>query len=186
MGFYDVFGGGTGGRSPAPGVGGGVTPGQEPWKGPEPPTTITVQRKAKPLILAVSLSTGERLEFLAVMGAVLATGVAGQLDAMGFVQTTDGIVWVPNFGPIAGLDRLSIALENAGFDPTKCAVQTYIAAAVSGPSLIVHWRGHAQLAVRLVYGDVGNPKVYQGVHDLELSLASPMIFATEIKTFIGA
>ena len=185
MGFQDVFGGG-GGRSPAPGAGGGVTPGKEPWLGPEPPTTITVQRKAKPLILAVSLSTGERLEFLAVMGAVLATGVAGQLDAMGFVQTADGIVWVPDFGPVPGLDRLSIALENAGFDPTKCAVQAYVGAAVSGPSLTVHWRGQGQLAVRLVYGDVANPKAYEGVHDLGLSLASPMIFATEIKTFIGA
>ena len=183
MGFYDVFGGG--GRSPAPGAGGGVTPGKEPWLGPEPPTTITVQRKTKPLILAVSLPGPDRGEFLNRMGAILAAAVAGQLEG-GFVIDSTGIVWAPQFGAIPGLDRLSIALENAGFDPTKCAVQAYVGAAVSGPSLIVHWRSQGQLAVRLVYGNVANSKAYEGVHDLALSLASPMIFATEIKTFIGA
>lgn len=181
MGYRDVFGGGG---HPPP-VGGGVTPGKEPWLTPEPPTTITVQRKAKPLILAVSLLEADRVEFLNRMGAILSAGVAGQLEVGGFVIGSNGIVWAPQFSAILGLDRLSIALENAGFEPTKCAVQAYLGAAVSGPSLFVHWRGHGQLAVRLVYGGAANPKAYEGVHDLGESLRSPMIFATEIKTFIN-
>jgi hypothetical protein len=177
MGFIDVFSGhGTG-----PTTGGGVTPGQEPWLGSTPPTTVTISREPKPMILYAGIADAtEAALFLATMSAILAVrSGGGEVRAgTGIVQQEFGIRWYPDFGKM-NFGSLSIALENAGFDPTKCALQSYDPVS-SGPSGIVKYHGPSQLVVRLVHG----AQTYEGVHDTQLCLNSPMVFATEIKTFM--
>ena len=181
MGFSAVFSNPNSGQP----AGGGVTSGQEPWNAPVPSTTVTINRQAKPMVLLVSLPLAERQVFLERMASIMAQGVAGWYEGDGYVRGESGIVWVPATGPVEGLHRLSIALENAGFDPTRCAMQVYHGVAVGGSSGLVKWQRETQMAVKLVYGDPANPKEYQGVHNTDLALASPMVFATEVKTFCG-
>lgn len=181
--FQTVFGAGT---MPAP-VGGGVMPGREPWSAPTPPTTVTISRQPKPLILAGTLSPQNLATFLGAMANILARNCGSESfvaegDMPGVVVESGGIRWLPDFGK-HNFGAVSIALENAGFDPTRCAMQPFLNI-VGGISGVVGWKGHGQLAVRLVHRQEGNPQIYEGAHDLELSLASPMIFATEIKTFM--
>lgn len=180
MGYRDIFGGGS--RLP---VGGGVTPGKEPWLAPEPPTTVTISRQPKPLILAGSVDPQDLPQFLKAMATILARNLGSDAyadDQSSLVIEPSGIRWFPDFSKY-GFGGLSIALENAGFDPTKCAVQPFVSM-VGGVSGVVGWKGHGQMAVRLVHGSDANPQIYEGAHDLELSLASPMVFAAEIKTFM--
>lgn len=160
-------------------VGGGVTPGQEPWNGPTPPTTVTISREPKPMILYAALGAQQAAQFLAAMSAIMSrVSGGGEVWQSGVVEQQFGVRWYPNFGKM-DFGRLSIALENAGFDPTQCAVQPYDAVS-SGVSAIVKYHGPGQFVVRLVHG----AQVYEGVHDTALCLNSPMVFAQEIKSFM--
>jgi hypothetical protein len=181
-GFAAVFGNPHAG-SP---VGGGVTPGQEPWNSPTPTTTVTINRQPKPMILAGAVAPENLSMFLNTMAKILAPRLGGDAfveeGAVPGVIYDGGIRWLPDFGRY-NFGALSIALENAGFDPVRCALQPFLNV-VGGVSGHVGWKGHGQMAVRLLHGPVGNERVYEGAHDVELSLASPMIFAQEIKTFM--
>ena len=179
MGFIDVF------SVAAPPTGGGVTLGMEPWKSGENPTTVL--RPAKPFVLYGALTDEEASMFLQVMGDILARESGDMCAVRPDGTVTDpmsGIRWSPAFNKPDGIDRLSRALENAGFDPTRSAVQVYVAT-VGGASGSVHWRAERALVVRLLHGSVASPQIYQGRHSFDLAVASPMVFATEIKTFMG-
>lgn len=185
MGFQDVFGG----NRPLANTGGGVTPGQEPWNAPNPTTTVTISREPKPMILVGGLALNNNMKtFLDVMAQILARNLGSETFVLegpipGLVtDPSNGIRWLPDFSKY-NFGALSIALENAGFDPTRCAVQPFLNI-VGGANGHIAWKGHGQMAVRLLHGTMDNPQVYEGAHDLELSLASPMVFATEIKTFM--
>lgn len=176
MAFTDVFSGHAGLVT-----GGGVTPGQEPWNAPTPPTTITISREPKPLILYAGINDpAQAAAFLEAMAGIMARISTGEVrPGTGVVEQQFGIRYLPNFGKF-DFGRLSIALENAGFDPTKCALQPYDAVTTGSTSGIVKYHGPGQLVVRLVHG----AQVYEGVHDTALCLNSPMVFAMEIETFM--
>lgn len=183
-GFDEVFSN----RLPA-NTGGGVTPGKEPWLSDTPPTTVTISREPKPLILAGAVKPDDLPVFLNRMAAILAARLGSESFVVegvmpGVVRESSGIRWLPDFNKY-NFGSLSIALENAGFDPKRCAVQPFLNI-VGGISGHIGWKGHGQIAVRLVHGPVGgNQQVYEGAHDVDLSLATPMVFATEIKTMMG-
>lgn len=169
-------------------VGGGVTPGEEPWGASTSSTTVTISRTPKPMILAGAVRPQDLATFLNTMAGILARNLGSEAfvmeGAMPGVVTdpSSGIRWLPDFGKY-NFGALSIALENAGFDPRRCALQPFLNV-VGGISGHVGWKGHGQMAVRLLHGTVDNPKVYEGAHDLELSMANPMVFAAEAKTFM--
>jgi len=180
-GFAAVFS-----NRPGVSVGGGVTPGKEPWLSSTPPTTVTISREPKPMILAGAVSSQDLPTFLKAMATILARNLGSEAFAeegvMPGVVYGSGVRWLPDFTK-KNFGALSIALENAGFDPTLCAMQPFINV-VGGISGHIGWKGHGQMAVRLIHGPVGNQQVHEMAYDVDLALASPMVFAQEVKTFM--
>lgn len=180
MGFYDVF------TAPTIAVGGGVTPGQEPWKGRV--SVMPPPRNPKPLILYPALpGEQERALFAKQMAAIMARNCGESAfvrdDDYAVVESA-GIVWLADHAQ-KDFGRISLALDDRGFDPTRCAVQVYINVLVSGAAGMVHFRGRPDLIVRLVHGERGDEKLYEGRHDLGLVVSSPGIFAVNIATAMG-
>lgn len=171
-------------------TGGGVTAGKEPWVA-QPGQTTTVSRIPKPLITYGALDDQQAAQFLQTMGGVLARSLGDICFVRpegAVVDPQSGVRWLPdfsqyNFSP-CNFAKLSISLEDAGFDPTRCAVQVY-QSVVGGISGLVHFPSQRQMAVRLLYGPIENPQVYEGTHDANLVLFNengPRTFATEVKT----
>lgn len=183
-GFNDVFENPNAGQQP---VGGGVTPGKEPWLSQGGGSTV--KRTPKPLILYGAMDDTQAPLFLATMSGILARNQGEACfvrdDGSGVVVDPGTGKWVPIFDAIPGLDRVSLALEDSGVDPTRVAIQPY-RNVVGGIGGLLHYVGGPVLAVRTVQKINGEDRLYENRHDLGLVLnAGGYSFATEVRIGVG-